>query len=169
MRYAIPLFVALLMSGCNTIIYDRSEATRRSSLELCRLYVHYFQPKTIVDELNLRISRGEFTMAQCREAGDAEEKRQIAEAAGQYGGVAYQLGYAIGSRGRGPYQPSTPPARQSAPMPAPIPVSTEKPLLGWTQDAAPVAGYFMITCRYNASTTVIKVQLGTPCPASVPQ
>ena len=179
---ATILGMTLLLVGCNTIIYDRSEATRRSSLELCRLYVHYFQPQTIVDELNLRISRGEFTIQQCREAGDAEEKRQIAAASGANAGVAYQLGHAIGSRGRvmSTYPPTPTPAPNYAPIPpskpytppapfVPIPYVPSYTLLSATPSNVPEAGYFMTTCRYVGSPTVIRVQTGYPCPASVQQ
>ena len=156
------------LSACNTIIYDRSEAARRSSIELCRLYVHYFQPKTIVDELNLRISRGEFTIQQCREAGDAEEKRQIAAASGAAAGTAYQLGYAIGSRGRvmstNPPTPAPEPPKPAAFVPyAPIPLAHYL-----TTQNVDRAGTTKV-CAYGGTSTVIIMNPYETCPAMVPR
>ena len=135
----------------------------------------------LLNELRRRQARGSFDLENCATVGSAKA-REIAEfkastdaffrgvgtviGVGLAVGVAGAVGYYGGTAPATVYIPPQP-ARQ--PVPPPIPYVPSYGLLSATPSTTPEAGYFMTTCRYIASPTVIRVQTGTPCPPTVPQ
>jgi len=140
-----------------------------------------FQEGTLrLNELRQRQAREPFDLNECarvgatkaRELQDFKEKTdELFRGVGTVIGVGIAIGV-VGAAGyysasRAPVPLYSPPASQ--PVPPPTLYAPSKPPLSATPDNVPVAGYFMTTCRYLGSPTVIRVQTGYPCPASVAQ
>ena len=184
------LLAVAMLAGCasaprqlpRATASDLASADDKSVCLAGNLYPNTHADAHIVKaEYMKRLNGGRFTHQQCAQfyAGVMRNKQQSeAESAAAWSDVAYQLGQTIGSRGRvmSTYPPTptaapTPPSKPYTPTApfVPTPYVPSYTLLSATPSNVPEAGYFMTTCRYVGSTTVIRVQTGTACPASVPQ
>ncbi|HOB01177.1 MAG TPA: hypothetical protein PLJ16_05095 [Casimicrobium huifangae] len=194
---AVVLSLGLIVSGCGSVPRSAKVPVTEyfagglSDTQLCSVAAN--GPWTeadgviLVAEYEKRVRAGRLTQDRCQsiqrqaliDARAIAKAKEDGAAAGRLMGdiIGTVIGAAaVGAAGYYGAKAGAPAPTYQIPAPSPVPAAVPyvppppltKMLLTREPDTYMTQGIFMVTCRYAASSTVIRVPMHQPCPESVP-